>query len=183
MSLQQDLMTKWKPVKELASHIFTWTGDGEMAYLAEMATRARLVVEIGTHMGASAFTMLTANPRIKLICIDPFIYDGTYETARHHLRQQIQFGHCVLIRKRSADGLAEIANLADQVDFAFIDGAHDYETVVSDVRLCMPLMHKGGVMSGHDYDNEKQYGVKKAVTEVLPGHYSPVPNMWAYDVP
>lgn len=181
---QEELMAKWLPVKKLASHIFTWTGDGEMAYLAEMATKAKRILEIGTHMGASAFTMLTANPLAEVYCVDPFIYTGTYEVSLYFLRPFIQAGTCHIVRLPSREGVPSLSALYGTFDFVFIDGDHRYESALEDIRLCLPLLRPKGVLSGHDYHNVRppDFEVKRAVDEVLPNHTSPVPNVWEFIV-
>ena len=47
----------------------------------------------------------------------------------------------------------------------FIDGNHTYEAVKRDIKLWLPKVKKGGVISGHDYDLES---VKRAVDEIFP---------------
>jgi len=39
-----------------------------------------------------------------------------------------------------------------QVDFLFIDGSHKYRDVLADIINWHPLIKKGGIMSGHDFD-------------------------------
>jgi SAM-dependent methyltransferase len=51
------------------------------------------------------------------------------------------------------------------IDFLFIDGDHSYKAVKEDIRLWLPKVKTGGIISGHDYDNPD---VKKAVDEVFP---------------
>lgn len=46
-------------------------------------------------------------------------------------------------------------------DFIYIDGAHDYESVVRDIELCLPLLKEGAPIGGHDYYTEVQRSVKK----------------------
>uniref|UniRef100_A0A914E1A7 Class I SAM-dependent methyltransferase n=1 Tax=Acrobeloides nanus TaxID=290746 RepID=A0A914E1A7_9BILA len=50
------------------------------------------------------------------------------------------------------------------LDWIFIDADHDYEPVLSDIRRFYPLIHRGGILFGHDYDWN---GVKKAVNEFV----------------
>ena len=50
-------------------------------------------------------------------------------------------------------------------DLVFIDAMHDYDNVKKDIGLWLPKVKKGGVLSGHDYGNRRQPGVKKAVDE------------------
>lgn len=48
-------------------------------------------------------------------------------------------------------------------DLVFIDGDHFYEAVLNDIEAWLPLVRKGGLLTGHDYG--KKSGVKKAVDE------------------
>ena len=54
------------------------------------------------------------------------------------------------------------------LDFVFIDGAHDYESVKTDLISWLPLIKVGGVMAGHDFGMQ---GVNQALEEILPGKY------------
>lgn len=51
------------------------------------------------------------------------------------------------------------------IDFIFVDGAHDYDSVHSDLTIWLPKLKVGGTMGGHDVGFP---GVDKAVWEVLP---------------
>lgn len=52
------------------------------------------------------------------------------------------------------------------IDFCFIDANHTYEFVKRDIESFLPKMRKGGVMAGHDY-NENHPGVMQAVNEAF----------------
>lgn len=52
---------------------------------------------------------------------------------------------------------------------AFIDGAHDEESVRTDIRLMLPLMKPGGILAFHDYAPEGWPGVVKAFHGELDG--------------
>jgi hypothetical protein len=53
-----------------------------------------------------------------------------------------------VIRLRSVEASRLFAD--GGVDFAYIDGLHDYGSVCSDLRAWHPKMKKGGVLAGHD---------------------------------
>jgi predicted O-methyltransferase YrrM len=46
----------------------------------------------------------------------------------------------------------------------FIDGSHDYKSVVDDMKLYYPKLKSGGIFAGHDY-TQRDIGVIKAVNE------------------
>ena len=67
------------------------------------------------------------------------------------------------------DSILAAATYADKsLDFVFIDGAHNYESVKADIQAWLPKVKIGGFIGGHDYGNdepENVNGVKKAVDE------------------
>ena len=52
-------------------------------------------------------------------------------------------------------------------DLVFLDASHFYEDVLRDIKLWVPLIKKGGIISGHDYkiNTKKNHRVKTAVDE------------------
>jgi predicted O-methyltransferase YrrM len=58
-------------------------------------------------------------------------------------------------------------------DWIYIDADHTYESVLEDIKMWLPKLKKGGVISGHDFDpsddnlNFSLYGVEKAVKEIF----------------
>jgi predicted O-methyltransferase YrrM len=53
------------------------------------------------------------------------------------------------------------------LDFVFIDGDHSYQGCSTDIDCWFPKLKSGGLLSGHDYRDDKDYGVKRAVHEFL----------------
>lgn len=51
-------------------------------------------------------------------------------------------------------------------DIVYLDGNHDYESVVKDLNLWYPKVKKGGYFAGHDY-KDRRFKVRKAVDEFL----------------
>lgn len=66
------------------------------------------------------------------------------------------------IFKRSANAHVRIAD--SSLDFVYIDGNHIYEFCFNDIKLYLPKLKPGGLMSGHDFQQE---GVKKAVRDFI----------------
>ena len=56
-----------------------------------------------------------------------------------------------------------------KLDFVHIDGAHDYESVIADLRRWWSLLRNGGILVADDYfiDGKTWPGVKRAVDEFL----------------
>jgi len=56
------------------------------------------------------------------------------------------------------------------VDFIYIDGAHDYESVRADLAAWYPKLSDRGILAGHDWTDQPHHaGVKRAVTEFAEG--------------
>jgi len=51
-------------------------------------------------------------------------------------------------------------------DLVFIDADHRYDGALADVKAWLPLVRKGGIISGHDY-KPSHLGVMKAIDEVV----------------
>jgi hypothetical protein len=58
----------------------------------------------------------------------------------------------------------------ESLDFVFIDADHSYDGVSKDIRVWMPKLKRGGLLSGHDYDNPNEVNgkeVKRAVDDAV----------------
>lgn len=177
---QQELIRKWAPTIAKSDHIFSWTGAGELAYLAEMASRSVFAIEMGVYMGKSSKVMLDANPNLHLWSVDPCMVDGTYECVRYFLRDEIAQGRSEIIRKFTRDAAPMLQHMKGRIDLVFIDAAHDFGNVVDDIKNWAPLVRPGGIVCGHDLEHPDN-DVTKAVRHCLFDWWSePVPRIWQY---
>jgi predicted O-methyltransferase YrrM len=69
-----------------------------------------------------------------------------------------------LITKTSDDAADDFND--EVFDFVYIDGIHQYENVLSDIKNYLPKIKKGGVIGGHDYVSNWP-GVQLAVNEIF----------------
>ena len=133
-------------------------------------------VELGSWKGRSANYMgrmlhNAGKKNTKLYCID------TWEDAPHHnltgdqlyaqfLNNTSMFSNIIAIRQRTASASLLFPDCS--VDFVFVDAGHDYESVMTDLRLWAPKVRLGGLLAGHDYDSHPD--VRKAVADFLGDH-------------
>ena len=54
-----------------------------------------------------------------------------------------------------------------KIDFVFLDGGHEYETVINDLKHCLEVLKNGGTVLCDDYDLTYAPGVKKAIDEFI----------------
>lgn len=109
-------------------------------------------VEIGTFKGDNATVILRVLKPTCLVCVDP--YKEYPEMPSEIVRTAEQAAHRRLRGKpvrwvRSIDRM-EIIRQIGNIDYLYIDGAHDYENVRADIDAYWPCVKKGGMMSGHD---------------------------------
>ena len=54
-----------------------------------------------------------------------------------------------------------------KIDFVFLDGGHNYKTVLNDLKCCNEVVKNNGIILCDDYDLSFAQGVKKAVDEFV----------------
>jgi predicted O-methyltransferase YrrM len=86
--------------------------------------------------------------------------DTAFETFKQNLKPAEGYYNPVKLPSTEAAKLYEDNSL----DFVFIDAAHEYESVKSDIEAWYPKVKSGGFIGGHDYV-PGQYGVYRAVDE------------------
>jgi hypothetical protein len=55
--------------------------------------------------------------------------------------------------------------IPDDLNYVFIDAAHDYHNVINDIHLWEEKIIDGGIISGHDYNGRKYGEVTEAVND------------------
>lgn len=181
MELRFELEKKWIETVRRSDHIFTWTGDHELCFLAEAAANSRIAIEMGVYMGRSSKVMLDANPSLHLWAVDPFMVDGTYECTKYFLRDEIRQGRCEIIRKFTPQAAEQLQHMKGKIDLLFIDAGHSFENVLTDIKHWLPLVRVGGIACGHDVEHNPENDVTKAVNHCLFNWwFEPVPRIWEY---
>ena len=54
-----------------------------------------------------------------------------------------------------------------KIEYVFLDGGHDYKTVLNDLNLCIEVIINNGTVLCDDYDLSHAPGVKKAIDEFV----------------
>ena len=115
--------------------------------------------EIGVARGTFTRHLFDHVPRLHMIGVDPWERMGGEEEpiADHKLRGR----NWVKMKERSLNAhfLIDDASL----DFVYIDGAHDFDSVMLDLILWSRKVRPGGLVAGHDYYRFRGAGVVPAV--------------------
>lgn len=154
-----------------------------------------ILVEVGSWMGKSACYLAArlkdAGKDATLFCVDP--QEGIhYGPGKEEFEAKCGRGATTwipFVRNIKASGLQDVivpmscksvqaAKLFEDgtVDFVFIDGAHDYESVKADILAWLPKLVNGGVIAGHDWGAGE--GVEKAVGEVFGERFEVRGHSW-----
>jgi hypothetical protein len=178
------------PVSEYPHDTQGWCGSTHPAFALLIETvRPARIIEVGTWKGASAIHMgqLLEKARLEteIVCIDtwlgsPGLYTRENDEYLPSLRPR--FGYPTLyytflanvVRANQQSRITPLAlpsHLAAQVlthfgvtaELIYLDAAHDYESVKSDLLSYWPLVSENGVLFGDDYGTWP--GVTKAVNE------------------
>lgn len=137
-------------------------------------------LEIGTCRAESTVYLLEKCPNIiKLYTVDPYksyadwngeitqeVVDKFMAIAKKNLKpfdERVQ-----LIRETASDAALKIKTILNSeddtpFDFIFVDGDHSYEATLADCETYYPLLKKGGLFCGHDYQSLDS--VKQAVDD------------------
>lgn len=141
--------------------------------LKQIKGKNLIIAEIGVYRGVNAFSMLQNLDIKKLYLIDPYkVFDEPSSAmgkdkdfpqnefiARDLLNDYSD--KIVWIKKNSHEAAEHIP----MCDLVYIDGSHEYETVLKDLQLYWQKVKRGGLLCGHDYFYKK--GVRKAVDEFV----------------
>lgn len=90
-------------------------------------------------------------------------FDQSWHDKNYHEAMQRVFDYpVVVLRGLTKDKIPSIPN--NHLGMIYIDAAHDYDSVYSDLKMSIPKVVSGGIIAGHDYLN-MSYGVNRAVNE------------------
>lgn len=165
-----------------AGTIEGWMRPAELKLLFEAAAvlpEGARVVELGCWKGRSTLAIgggLFRIPGAQLFCVDNFAGApnqpaGASPAASIENGEAIYQGFLrntepielirVVLRMSSQNAAAKFEN--ESLDWVFIDASHDYHSVLSDLRIWLPRLRPGGLISGHDYHDSN---VKRAVRKM-----------------
>jgi len=131
-----------------------------------------LFIEVGTWKGRSTCYMGSrikeSGKNIKLYAIDIFgkfiSEDKEVDTSDiyNEFIENIEPYKDIIIPVKGDSKVIHKDFPDESFDFIFLDGGHDYETIIEDIKGWYPKLKKGGIFGGHDCDWP---GVGKAIKE------------------
>ena len=135
--------------------------EGNILYNICKELKPKVVLELGTFHGFSSAYFLSAikdNSCGFLYSVDPHVEH--IEIAHKHLKniskdyKLIQaFSSYIPPKYTSCDYAIEL-DWDKPIDLLFVDGAHDFKSVIADLNKFVPYVSSGGLILCHDYDHE-----------------------------
>lgn len=147
--------------------VFGWLPEENVEVLERLIKKHNIktVIEIGSFVGKSA--VFFAERCQKVWTVDPFIADNEFPYSKFLKAPQLQefkkntspYSNIKMLKMTSE----KASKLDLTADLIYLDGSHEYEDVVNDIKWWKPKAKK--VLCGDDYD-EYWPGVIKAVDEI-----------------
>lgn len=176
--LEDDVVERLKSIESLITPL---EAVGLYRLCGTLFRKAK-VLEIGSYQGGSttAIGQAVKEKNGSLYCMDvwssyasqPDFFDYDPKLIANDLRILSNFisntkpySAYINMMRGSSQAFASMMN-GQNFDLIFIDGAHDYRSVVFDIALSMSALKPGGILCGHDYflDGER---VQKAVDQLI----------------
>jgi len=101
-------------------------------------TKDSVILELGTNDGVS--TQLFSEFAKKVIAVD------IQKTTK--MQFLVENSNNIEFYQKSFNDFFK--NNTEEFDFVYIDGNHDYESVLEDIKNSIKFIKKGGIISGHD---------------------------------
>jgi beta-1,4-mannosyl-glycoprotein beta-1,4-N-acetylglucosaminyltransferase len=159
------------------------------------------LAEIGSWHGRSARAIADNMPKdAVLFCIDTWNGSETEQETNHstaklndgdnaylwfcrEMWDHIISGRVVPLRMTSHNAAHFLLEKGIKLAFIFVDGGHEYDEVVEDIRTFMPLKAEGGLMCGHDFMQGLMCEVTPAVLDTFGGNvgHAPMTTIWFTD--
>ncbi len=133
--------------------------------------------EVGVYRGDFSAHILKHWNGNLLYSIDSWMHQGNHldvsdvEQKEHNANKRACIEKLKPFKKRSsiisefshraADAFAKHEHA--ELDFVYLDAAHDYRSVMEDIKTWYPRIKVGGILAGHDYKNSF---VRKNLVEV-----------------
>ncbi|PNX99268.1 S-adenosyl-L-methionine-dependent methyltransferase domain-containing protein [Trifolium pratense] len=162
-----------------------WGSNGAVFENLIRKVKPKIIVEVGTFLGASAIHMAELTQRLglntQILCIDDFrgwagfrdqfkniaMLNGDVLLYYQFLQNVVTFkktGSVLPVPFSSGSALMKLCEWGVWADLVEIDAGHDFLSAWSDINRGLRILRPGGVIFGHDYftaaDNK---GVRRAV--------------------
>jgi len=153
-----------------------------ITFIKEKKGSGLIGAEIGVYKGENSESIMKTLNIKKLYLIDPYkegqSYSHTFVVAKEDAVKRLsKYEDKIQFIELTSD--EAVNQIPDDLDFVYIDGNHDYESVKRDITNYYPKVKEGGVIGGHDFNNSF-LDVVRAACEFSKGMklYSRLADWW-----
>ena len=116
-------------------------------YLCRIArvTDAKAIVEIGFNIGFSSIAFLESGPHAAVVAFELDRRRGV-EVAKEFVDERYPGRHELVVGNSTQTVPAYAEKHAGTFDLAFVDGGHEYETAIADIRNAVRLLRPRGII-------------------------------------
>lgn len=144
--------------------------------------RPKVVVELGSWLGASAIAMARSVRRWggTVTCVDTWAGDLNEDGGSVGGKTPLMLLNCARAMVEAGVGASvrlipalttEAATCwSEPIDFLWVDADHGYDAVKADLNAWVPHVKPGGLIAGDDYGHPRYPGVKRAWDEFEQAH-------------
>ena len=176
-----------REAKKIESHLTSL----ERYHLFKYAVNRKNIVEVGSYLGASAYSFgvsasgsMKQSKDVKIVCIDTWqnhaMSEGIRDTFISFTKNVEPFAEYIVpIRGFSSEVYKEVLAEVENIDLLFLDGDHSYEGVLSDWVTYSKHLNRDAFVILHDIGWAD--GVKRVLEEEILSVCVPVrrlPNLW-----
>lgn len=139
-----------------------WMGDSQCLFLYSVGLlNTGKLLEIGTFKGKSTACFCAGSDvDLEIYCIDPFDNFGEYKNYgavfEKNLKKMNHSERVYAFKGLSNEFFNKFSD--DFFNVIFIDGHHSYENVKGDIINWHPKLKANGLMFGHDYPSDGDFG-------------------------
>ena len=94
--------------------------------------------------------------------LDPYSLEGVNDLLK-------KFKSNVSLIQGNSNNILKKIDMS-KIDYVFLDGGHDYKTVMNDLLCCIEVIRNDGTVMCDDYDLSYAPGVRKAIDEFVKEH-------------
>lgn len=131
--------------------------------------RGGLVIEVGCEFGRSSSVIgqMAQEGGFRTVHIDPYTEHPEYLPIWMRMMRMVSSEFAFLCMKTEEAGWHLERLSRDGVDFAFLDGDHDYEGITTDLRIVAGRIRPGGLLACHDYRRDSLPDVSRAISKYM----------------
>lgn len=146
-----------------------------ISYLSShLLTPNNKMIEIGSYMGESTMMFASSGIFSTIFSIEPHtgieefndLFGYEWDVVKKEYETNTRFFDNITHIKDFSHNIHDTFD-NNSIDFIYIDGGHDYESIKNDLKLYLPKLKKNGIIAGHDYEPTGWPGVVRAIHEII----------------